>query len=922
MTTLLVLLMLSVQEPTVPGYVKVRFAQDAVRTESVQSIARRNGLQLDHALLPYRYSLTAAWSKDAEHNADAFRDRLRALEEPLLRTYVVRVQPETEDALVTCQKLLRGCTGIEVAEPITRAQLCSVVPNDSLVPEQAMLNTIRLPEAWAIERGSDTMRIGISDSGVKQDHEDLTENIAVNANEVPDNGIDDDNNGYVDDHRGYSFTSADDGTKPGDTFNSTEGHGTGVAGICSATTNNGKGVAGVGYRCKIVPLKTMPNGQRGILYGYESMLYCARNGVPVVNCSWGGFTRSCIDESVVAYVLARGTAIVAAAGNHGSTTPFFPAAYPGVLGVGVTDPRDTVVPMSAMGPFVDVMAPGNETKTTSNDGTYGGFCCTSGAAPIVSGIVGLIRSRHPSLTAPQALALARESVDDIRTQNPTYADLLPGRINALKAVTLDPDSTPAIMVVRTRIQNRRNALRYGVGDTLDVVLTIRNELAAIGPMSGTVSVQRDPTGSVALLTPSVLTQALARGEEQDLPPISLVVQRNSDTTVFLRLVCSGTPSKGGNYITQLLTDVTPAPSFVTLANTSMRLSVADHVRIGIADPNRGQGDGVTYRRFCGMLAEGGIMASAGGKVVSSVRGARGTDDHFVPTKPFIEPDPLRGTAEDRAAPDSMRLYCRVDQRVHLASADTALFITDMTFTNIGDSTLQDVALAWFYDWDIGSQPASNRTMFTSATASIPAAIQTVWSTDSVYVSCAVSSSVASATPISAGLDNATTYSGFPPSFKDSVLRSGTSLQYQQPGDIAIVTGMLFPGAWAPNEQRTMRCIIAIDSTSSGALMLAQMGIRTTGIDDSEPSRDALRALDAYPVPATSMVTIPLRTSRSESITIHVRDIQGREIETSRIDIARGDPSVSVDVSRFASGPYIIVVSQGNSRATMPIMVLH
>ncbi len=914
MSTLLLLLLLATTDPVLEDRIHVRFDRDALRTETVQQIAARNGIEIDHAILPYEHSLTARREKDASTLQRNDIARALALEEPLLRTFVVRLRDRQIAPELICARLMRGCTGIEIAEPISVAQLCGFTPNDSLISEQPMLATIKAYEAWEIERGSDTIRIGISDSGVKQDHEDLSENIAVNAGEVPDNDKDDDNNGYVDDHRGYSFTSKDDSTKPGDTYNSTEGHGTAVAGICSASTNNGKGIAGVGFNCKIVPLKTMPNGQRGIIYGYESLLYCARNGVSVVNCSWGGFNRSCTDEAVVQYVLARGTAIVAAAGNHGTTAPFYPAGYPGVLGVGVTDPRDTVVGMSALGPGVDVMAPGNETKATSNDGTYGGFCCTSGSAPIVAGVVGLIRSRHPSLSAAQALALARESVDDIRDKNPRSADLVPGRINAFKAVTLDPDSTPGILVTSTTITNRRNAMRYGLGDTIDVLLTVRNELAAIGPITATTSVVRDPSSSVRLLTPTFSTSGLKAGEERTLPPITLVVDRASDTTIFLRTEVSGTPTRGGTYTSVLLASVTPAPSYVDLANDVLRLSVGDHVRIGNTDPERGQGNGVSYRAFCGMLAEGGLVIGSHGRVVSSIRSQRGVDDHFVPSKPFIDPDALRGIATDAAAPDSMRLHLQIDQRVRVAAADSGLFVSDMTFTNIGDSILYDVGIAWFFDWDLGSQPASNVTSMAQQTASPSSVVQTVSAQGGPYVACSASSPWTTSSPIACGLDNTTTYRGISAAFKDSLLRSGTSLQYQNANDVSILVGTMFNGAWHPNEVRTVRLAIAIDTVLARAIDLAASVV--------PPASTATLTVGApFPLPASSHVNVPLTTAKDGTVVLRVYDLQGRLMVELSMATTAGALDVPLDVRAWASGSYTVVVASQGAVVSAPLMVL-
>ena len=136
-------------------------------------------------------------------------------------------------------------------------------------------------EAWDIFKGDSSIIIGIIDAGALQDHEDLVNSIWRNEGEIPENGIDDDNNGYIDDYNGVNFSYLDDGTDPASTFNVIE-HGTKVAGIAGATVNNKVGIAGIAYNCRIFPMKTSVNGSGNITHGFESMIYAAQNGIKVV----------------------------------------------------------------------------------------------------------------------------------------------------------------------------------------------------------------------------------------------------------------------------------------------------------------------------------------------------------------------------------------------------------------------------------------------------------------------------------------------------------------------------------------------------------------------------------------------------------------------------------------------------------------
>ena len=152
-------------------------------------------------------------------------------EERLTRTFLVRYEGDRDPLRIMIDVRKVAPDDVEIIEPwyVYRS---AVGPNDPGRTEQTYLTTIGYDQTWEVFRGSENVTIGISDDGVQQSHEDLSSNIAPNANEIPDNGIDDDGNGYVDDYRGYNFTWQIDSDLPGNTTsNSSFGHGTKVAGI-------------------------------------------------------------------------------------------------------------------------------------------------------------------------------------------------------------------------------------------------------------------------------------------------------------------------------------------------------------------------------------------------------------------------------------------------------------------------------------------------------------------------------------------------------------------------------------------------------------------------------------------------------------------------------------------------------------------
>ncbi len=885
-------------DPVIAGRAKVRLTPDAAM--NADAVLNALGLRIERAVLPREQSLRWSISQQRQPRPSSVNEALE-VEERLLRSYVVawddlRVTP---DRMV--QLLETGCGPIECAAPWCVAQLMGE-PNDPQRDRQAMLAVIKVYEAWDVEDGSDTVVIGISDSGLMQPHEDLTDAIAARRGEIPDNGIDDDNNGYVDDYRGFNFCAELGMGTPGNTWHPSDSHGSGVGGIVGATVNNSLGIAGVANQCKIFPLRTMPDNVRGIVYGYESLLYCAVNNIDVVNCSWGSQSRSCIDADIIAYTIARGTAVVAAAGNHGLPTPFFPASYRGVLGVGVVNSRDDVIAMSGHGPTVDVMAPGHDTWTTGNDGGYMGFCCTSGSSPIAAAIVGLVRSKHPELLPLEACAVVRESVDPAPwTYVPPTIDtmLLPrGRVNALRAVTAEPSSIVSIVYDTVHLAAASGAQRWGVGDTLNVTPWVINVMgqwqlnrmrihAVVGASADAVQLLEDDVPAALQLIP---TQRTA------LPTFRMRITRATDDIAYAIVDLFGQRAASESVVRRIIVPVTPAPAFVTLSNDDMRVSIGDHGRIGNTDLERGQGEGFTFRQWCGQLYEGALMVTANGRVVDGARGLRGHNDHFRPSKAFLAPFPHRAVLTDADAPDSLRIGVEVELNVTL-DPDAAVVVIDATLTNRSDTALHNCGIGWFYDWDLGSQPAKNTT-WTDAQNCWVASVGPL----SPVVALSVYSAVSDGVPVLNSIDNTTTYNGFSQARKQWLLTSPVPVTYDSVNDVAAVVGMRFTNPIPPGHRRMFRHVIAMDTSTQGVTALKNRGYIPDPADSvfaGDPGRP-------FPVPATDYVYIPSGSITVSPATFAVYDAQGRRVDDVTFEtVAGGQILVVLNVSRLPAGVYYV-----------------
>ncbi|MDG6256462.1 MAG: S8 family serine peptidase, partial [Methanomicrobiaceae archaeon] len=215
---------------------------------------------------------------------------------------------------------------------------------------------IDAPEAWDIVQGSSDVVVAVIDTGVDYTHPDLNANIWTNSGEIPDNGIDDDQNGYIDDYRGWDFVNGDK-----DPYDD-QGHGTHCAGTIAAVGNNYIGITGVSWNAKIMPLKA------GDYQGYflssdelEAFQYAAMMGADVISCSFGGAGYVPSVESVIA---ASPAVVMCAAGNSGENNDIsqhYPSNYncPNIISVAATDHNDNKAWFSNYGAStVDIAAPG------------------------------------------------------------------------------------------------------------------------------------------------------------------------------------------------------------------------------------------------------------------------------------------------------------------------------------------------------------------------------------------------------------------------------------------------------------------------------------------------------------------------------------------------------------------------------------
>ncbi len=296
----------------------------------------------------------------------------------------------------------------------------ALVPNDPSFASQWHLPKIGCPPAWDTTIGAGSVVIAILDSGVNPAHQDLLAGLVAGYNAYDGNN---------------------------DTSDVT-GHGTPVAGSAAAVTDNGVGVAGVAWACKIMPIRICDaNGYAYLSAITSGLVWAADHGARVANISYGVSSSSSTTAAAAQYFMANGGVVTAAAGNSAIFDPDPDNPY--IVEVSATDSADHLASFSNTGNDIDLAAPGVSVKTTSNSGGYAYGSGTSFSAPIVAGVAALVISANPSLSGYQVQDILTESADDLGTPgwDTSYGW---GRVNAARAVSLalqtpgapTPDTTP------------------------------------------------------------------------------------------------------------------------------------------------------------------------------------------------------------------------------------------------------------------------------------------------------------------------------------------------------------------------------------------------------------------------------------------------------------------------------------------------
>lgn len=359
-------------------------AMAALLFYAVPAFATETAYSQNEVIVKFRAGATQAQIDDANRHARGHGQRSRS--------GAFKITLDADTSVISALSSFSNDPAVEYAEP-NYIYHALASPNDTYYSSyQWNMRIMNADTGWDIYKGSSSVIIAVIDTGVSVAHPDLADKITAGAN------------------AGYDFVDNDN--NPTDA----NGHGTHVAGIAAAMTNNGTGVAGVDWNAKIMPVRVLDASGSGDTNDVSSGIYwAADHGAKVINMSLGDSAYSQTVQNAINYAYGKGVVVVAAAGNNGNSTVFYPASGAHVISVAATDSFDNRASFSNYNSFVDVAAPGVNIWSTfwnSGSNTYQYESGTSMATPHVAGLAALVAGLHTGWTPDQIENLIESTATD------------------------------------------------------------------------------------------------------------------------------------------------------------------------------------------------------------------------------------------------------------------------------------------------------------------------------------------------------------------------------------------------------------------------------------------------------------------------------------------------------------------------------
>lgn len=919
------------------------------------------------------------------------------------------------DPMLLAAKLSR-MPGVAWAEPWFMAE-SHANPSDFYVGQAGhdYFENQGFDTAWDVTKGSSNVIIAIVDSGVDYTHPDLLAKSWVNQDEIPSNykaiidnnndgivtsqelynwilannidyngdgvvnlrdaihnsspltnGSDLDNNGYLDDILGWDFWDSGYTTasiiRDNDPYGEFSMHGTHVAGLAAAHTDNGIGVAGTGYNSLFMAVKaggvrdnpqTSANESNQIGFGTSGILYAAINGAHVINNSYGGSGYSEFSRTIIQLANALGSVVVGSAGNSGTFINNYPASYPEVINVASSDysnvPIGTRSAFSTYNYTVDVMATGAQSGTAggvlstwrSLTGlqtgvtayTYAYASGTSMASPIVAGLAGLIAAKYPDWSPERISRQIRASATMAdHLNNEVFNNKLGrGYINAFKAVSTP---LPGFTVLDSRIVNEDGVkatrgedayleydlINYGESGSAD--LSVSTSYTGLNIISGSVSVNASTDEAVTVRI-----------------PVRLESLSSESPTIKIEFTNNGIGYYDFHFFTydDIFLDDIASSTFTTSMNSFGNVGSINPISgVGvtgfIVNTN---GDPTTQYD---VLFEGGLIVMARNRVADRLReGSTSNGLGINPRSPFVTVQTQTGLGWDRYGKGEARLRLRSQTNSFLADTTMTIkmegYIFDrpeinkalfMKYTLKNESagvTADSTFIGLFSDLDV-SNSGDNNTRYLEADS-----ILYVYSPNepnTPFVAAVPVGNTATALAINnaatgTGLDFGI-YDGFSTAKKGKGIKAGTSVTNISNADVSTIVASgpyhIMPGQEVVagfiyvygNSLEELRAQVAA-ARAYEWIELTKTGIVTSDVEESPTLPYSTKLTGNYPNPFNPTTTIGYEIAKSGQIDVSIYNTLGQKVGVVYSGFRMpGSYQATFDASRLGSGIYFVRMS--------------
>lgn len=813
-------------------------------------------------------------------------------------------------------------TGIlDYAEPHYLPKL-DYAPNDpsGTATGQYHLNKIKAFQAWDVTKGDTTVVIGITDSGTEVNHPDLRNNVKKNYAD-PIDGVDNDNDGYTDNFRGWDLGQNDNNPQY-----AVDPHGVHVSGIAAASTDNATGIAGVGFKCKFIPVK-IADGTGALTMAYEGIVYAADQGCKVINCSWGSAGGGQFGQDIIDYAtFNRDALVVAASGNDGAELNFFPASYDAVLSVASTNQIDAKSGFSNYGYLIDLCAPGSSIYATYTGTSYTSQSGTSMASPVAAGAAAIIRSMFPTYSALQAGQHLKVTTDNIYglSSNAGYINKLgTGRINLQRAVTTSTAKSVEL-IDHSTVDNNDNA--FVENDTLRIRCDFMNYLAATTNLTVTLT---STSGNVTVIDGTTSLGALATN-----------TAGNNNADPFTVKINAGTPQNAVIPFKVTFTDGTYTESrffseivnvdYINIDINDVATSITSKGKIGYNQDSQTQGLGFTYLGGLSQLYEASLMIGGSSSAVSDMaRGATGgsVDADFQSSLVVSRSNPavfsdfdVNGEFTDNISSTPVNVETMHSAYAWTDTGARKFVIVEYRIRNTGTTTLANLYAGIFADWDILDY-AKNKAGFDATNK-----MGYIYSTDSsLYMGIKLLTSTAST--FHYAIDNITgggggmdISAGFATSQKYTSMSSNraTAGGTGTGNDVAHVVASGPFSLPAGDTAVVAFALLAGDDLVQlqGSAQVAQLkydGLAPTSIKKSVVEN----TIRVVPNPSTGDVTrVEIALTSSADASVQLYDMAGREIfVVQNLNLVAGVNNVELPTANLSAGSYLIKTSV-NGKSTM------